>query len=895
MRHLTFGSQRSTYKICILVNDIRRDDIRREYVTPYGLREDDIIVIDLHQTPGKKSTPAAERVQYITEELAPVLNDLKVEYLIVGDGDYFKTLTKAARVDPALGYMLDTEFGDWKVTYVPNYRTVFYDPVKVGQKISAGINAVISWMNGTYRDPGLDIVKVAAYPETLHEISAWLEDLLKMDCDLAIDIEAFSLKHYDAGIGTICFAWSKTEGIAFPVDILDDPEHSAQCRVLLRSFFERFLRKAIYHNIGYDVYVLIYQLFMDHILDNEGMLHGLDVMLRNWDDTKLITYLATNSCAGNELSLKIQAQEYAGNYAQEEIKNIRAIPLPQLLQYNLVDGLSTWFVHEKHYAKMVRDEQLEVYETIFKPAMVDIIQMQLTGLPVSMKRVKQVKQILSAASDNAVARMKALPLVQQFEYQRLEDHTAKKNAEWKNKRMTVDEMAELAQTHEETRKQTTFNPNSAPQLQALLYEQLNLPVISRTKEKQPSADGETLESLKNHTKVPDILTLLDALIEFKAVDKIVGTFIPAMENAQQGPDGHHYLFGYFNLGGTKSGRLSSSNPNLQNLPANVTMVVSQILLDMFGDELKPFIKKGKLVLGKLIKWCFQAPPGWFFAGIDFASLEDRISALTTKDPNKLKVYTDGYDGHSMRAYAYFGDDMPDIVDTVESINSIQDKYPAERQDSKAPTFAMTYQGTYITLMTNCGFSEEKAKSIEARYHELYKVSDEWVAAKLDEAAKKGYVTIAFGLRLRTPMLAQVIRGTSKTPFQAEAEGRTAGNALGQSWCLLNSRAGSEFMDKVRKSEFRNAIKPCAQIHDAQYYLVRDDIDAIHFANENVVKACEWQDHPDIWHDEVKLGGEFGIFYPDWSQEVTLPNGATPEEIREVFERHVLENEIQIAA
>jgi hypothetical protein len=65
-------------------------------------------------------------------------------------------------------------------------------------------------------------------------------------------------------------------------------------------------------------------------------------------------------------------------------------------------------------------------------------------------------------------------------------------------------------------------------------------------------------------------------------------------------------------------------------------------------------------LGGLIKSCFKAPPGWLFVGLDFASLEDRISALTTKDPNKLKVYTDGYDGHSLRAHSYFGEQMSDV-------------------------------------------------------------------------------------------------------------------------------------------------------------------------------------------------------------------------------------------
>ena len=63
----------------------------------------------------------------------------------------------------------------------------------------------------------------------------------------------------------------------------------------------------------------------------------------------------------------------------------------------------------------------------------------------------------------------------------------------------------------------------------------------------------------------------------------------------------------------------------------------------------------------------------------------------------------GYDGHSLRAYAYFGEQMPDIVDTVESINSIQHKYKPLRGDSKAPTFLLTYGGTYMGLMKNCGF------------------------------------------------------------------------------------------------------------------------------------------------------------------------------------------------
>lgn len=74
-------------------------------------------------------------------------------------------------------------------------------------------------------------------------------------------------------------------------------EFNAPVRSLLRSFLA-LKKKAIYHNIAsFDTYILIYQLFMSDLLDTEGLLNGIDVMLRDWDDTKLITYLATNKKA----------------------------------------------------------------------------------------------------------------------------------------------------------------------------------------------------------------------------------------------------------------------------------------------------------------------------------------------------------------------------------------------------------------------------------------------------------------------------------------------------------------------------------------------------------------------------------------------------------------------
>ena len=856
MRYIT-SQDTGKYPIAILGHQIRREEMIKTYLLPNDLSMEDFIFIELHSAPGKKKTPAREIKEFIQQELQQVLDDAETQYIICTDSDYFKILTKEAKAEANLGYVCDSVWGKQKVIYTPSYRQVFYDPPVVKSKIAQGMDALLNHIRGQYAEPGQGIIEFEAYPDTPEKIKAWLDQLLEMNKPLAIDIESFGLKHYNAGIGTITFCWSKTQGIAFNVDY--EPIKGATeapygrinrndiVRNLLREFFIKYTQRQMYHNISYDVYILIYQLFMDNLIDTEGLLHGMEIMLRNWDCTKLITYLATNSCAGNHLSLKEQAQEYAGNYAQDDIKDICLIPNEQLLRYNLIDGLCTWYTYEKHWDTLIADDQLDVYNNIFKPACEDIIQMQLTGMPMNMETVNQVAEEMETDRNQALKTIRESKLMKNFTLMLRQEWVDDKNAKLKKKQVTLADC------------DIEFNPNSGPQLQKLLFDYIGLPVLGLTKSKQPATDGDTIKALRTHTQSEDVKELLNALIDYKLVDKIITSFIPAFRNAQPGPDGWHYLFGNLNLGGTVSGRLSASEPNLQTIPS--------------GSK-----------YAKKIKKCFEAPPGWIFCGLDFASLEDRISALTTKDPQKLKVYTDGYDGHSLRAYAYFGEQMPDIEDTVESINSIQHKYKSLRSDSKAPTFLLTYGGTYMGLMKNCGFSEEKAKLTEKRYHDLYVVSDAWVQAKLDEAAKTGYVTAAFGLRVRTPLLAQVLRGTCKTPYEAEAEGRTAGNALGQSWCLLNNRAGSEFMRKVRASEFRLDIRPCIHIHDAQYFMIRDNMDTLQYTNKHLVEAVNWQDHPDIAHPEVGLGGELSLFYPTWANEIEIPNHATPEEVHQIIQK-----------
>lgn len=895
MRHIIY-EEADSHPVAVLIKNaaFNTQEIRSVYVDPMvkkGVPLSQFIGVSLAYNASGKAT-----VGYIKDylnTLMPALVSVGVKLIYCADANYFKVLTKQQKAEANLGYVLPCKlegYEDMQVILGVNHKSLIYDPANE-PKLDRSLLTLADELAGAYQAPGQNIIHHAEYPSTLAEIADGLNKLLDYD-QLTCDLEAFSLRFNEAGIATIGFAWNQHEGLAFPVDYVpftdetveqrlsllghtveqgkDETDeafakrcagiaqiyhgyqrHNPAVKVLLRKFFEEYRGTLIFQGCTYDTKVLIYELWMKDLLDTHGLLKGLDILYRDIHDTKIIAYLATNTCAGNKLGLKELAHEFAGNYAQDEIKDVRKIPLPQLLEYNLVDDLSTWFAFYKYYPIMVTDHQEPLYHDLMMPSQKVITQTELTGMPLNPQSValarKKLERIMVDQESTLIGNLsvhKTEEILTQRAWQKDYDDR-------RNKAKNPDK---ILPKNRDTFPRKVFNPNSGQQIQVLLYEVMGLPVIDYTDTKQPATGGETLEKLTHHTQDPVIIGVLNALQGWAEAAKILSTFISAFERAIDKGDGVVWLHGNFNLGGTKSGRLSSSDPNLQNLPAGSTY-------------------------GKLIKECFQPPEGLLFCGADFNSLEDYISALTTKDPNKLKVYLEGYDGHCLRAFSYWPEKLPGIVETPESINSIKKLYEGIRSASKSPTFALTYQGTWHTLVNNLGFPEADAKRIEANYHELYKVSDAWVQDKLDQASIDGYVTCAFGLRLRTPLLSQVVRGKRSTPYEAEAEGRTAGNALGQSYGLLTNRALNEFMQKVWQSRYRYDIRPVAMIHDAIYLVIKDDIEVVEWVNRELIKSMQWQELPEIQHDTVKIGAELDIFHPTWASPMTIPNYANQEDIR----------------
>ena len=618
----------------LILSDGNPDEIKRYYCDPLGVTDYQIVKIWKY----KKKTPVTDIKTCLQEQVYPKITTYTPNYVLVADSEYFKVMAKVTKPDAYIGYF----FGDtFKFLYVPSYKQIFYHPEETKEKITRALDSIKASEQGKYCSPGSNIIKDEYYPSTTKDIAVMLKSLANRPI-LTCDIETYSLKHVDAGLGSICFCWDKHSGCAFKIDKSSDSKNQ-EVRDLLKEFFINYKGTLIFHNIAFDVTVLIYQLFMKDVLDQEGLLNGLDIMLKNWEDTKLITYLCTNSCSGNNLGLKYQAQAYAGNWAQDEISNIDKIPEEDLLRYNLIDGLSTWFVYEKYKDTLVVEKQDKLYREIFKPTTKDIIQMQLTGIPLNYNKVLEAEQKLNDDKNQALSVITANKYVIKFKEVLNQEAVDKYNSTHK-KQITLADVDE------------SFNPNSGIQIKKLLYDLIKLPVINLTESKQPATDGDTLKALLNHTTDKDVLGLLQALIDYSAVEKILSAFIPTFKKATPASDGRRYIYGNFNLGGTVSGRLSSSKPNLQQIPAT-------------GSK-----------YAKLIKSCFQAPKGWLWVGLDYASLEDHISALVTKDPNKLKVYTDEYDGHCLRAYSYWKNLMPNITAQLDEIHKEGKVYKVTNDD-----------------------------------------------------------------------------------------------------------------------------------------------------------------------------------------------------------------------
>ena len=250
-----------------------------------------------------------------------------------------------------------------------------------------------------------------------------------------------------------------------------------------------------------------------------------------------------------------------------------------------------------------------------------------------------------------------------------------------------------------------FNLNSGPQLGRVLFEKLKLKTGRRTKTGF-STDQAVLEELAQSHPLPA------RLLEYRALSKLKSTYLDALPLVVDPRDGRVHTT--FNQAGAATGRLSSSNPNLQNIPMRSPQ-------------------------GREIRRAFVAPEGRVLVGADYSQIELRVMAHLSGDPNLIEAFRSGEDVHASTARKVFG-----VTGELD---------PALRARAKVVNFGVMYGMGPRSLSQQMGIGLTEAQEFIRGYFRVYARVRAFLDATLEEARRRGYVETLFGRRRYLPGLA----------------------------------------------------------------------------------------------------------------------------------------------
>ena len=378
---------------------------------------------------GAKNRERLELIQDIQE----LYNPFKA--VMCANPEMFKTLTKKEPKGKD-GIACDSPLG--KCFIIPVWEAIMYNPAqeprldfikeRVEEFIATGFSSIL----------GSDVLQDVTYILRDSGTTTYSDAFNKLQTydALTIDIETTHLHHYAGIIKSIAFAWDKHGGIA--MEVSDDPSIKER----LKQFFLTYKGKKIFHNASFDTMFLIYHCFMKDLEDWNGMLEGLHCVYNNLEDTKIIAYLALNSCSIVSLKLKDLSHEYAGDYAQDDIDDCSNIPLDRLLPYNLTDCCATWYVYEKYAPKMRQDNQEDLYLTLMLPSLKTLAETQLVGFRLNPKKVNDLSTFLYSDQYRLEDILKRNTLIQTFEEQLRKEAVIQYNNTHKKKKKTLQDFTE---------------------------------------------------------------------------------------------------------------------------------------------------------------------------------------------------------------------------------------------------------------------------------------------------------------------------------------------------------------------------------------------------------------------------------------------------------------------
>ena len=247
----------------------------------------------------------------------------------------------------------------------------------------------------------------------------------------------------------------------------------------------------------------------------------------------------------------------------------------------------------------------------------------------------------------------------------------------------------------------TFNLDSPKQLQALLFDELGLPAVVKTPKGQPSTNEEALEAIADQHELPRVI------LEYRGLAKLRSTYtdkLPEMIHPETGR-----VHTSYHQAGAATGRLSSSDPNLQNIPIRT-------------DD------------GRRIRRAFVAPPGRKLVACDYSQIELRIMAHLSGDPGLVGAFESGADVHKATAAEVFGRKIDEVTSN-------------ERRAAKAINFGLMYGMSAFGLARQLSIGRGEAQDYIALYFSRYPGVRDYMESTRQQARDKGYVETVFGRRL----------------------------------------------------------------------------------------------------------------------------------------------------
>ncbi|MFN1532543.1 DNA polymerase I [Vibrio jasicida] len=562
------------------------------------------------------------------------------------------------------------------------------------------------------------------YETILDEASfnAWL-DKLKASELFAFDTETDSLDYMVANLVGLSFATD--EGIAayVPVthDYLDAPQQLDRDWVLeqLKPILEDEAQSKVGQNLKYDASVLA-----RYGIEMKGIKH----------DTMLASYVY-NSVAGkhdmDSLALRflqhscISFEQIAGKGKNQLTFN--QIDLDEASPYAAEDADVTLRLHNRLFANIEQDEKLKtVYEEIEMPLVPVLSRIERTGVLIDDMK-------LSAQSVEIAARLD-----------------------------------ELEQKAYEIAEQE-FNMNSPKQLQALLFEKMGLPVIKKTPSGTPSTNEEVLQELALDYPLPKLI------LEYRGLAKLKSTYtdkLPKMINPSTGR-----VHTSYHQAVTATGRLSSTDPNLQNIPIR-------------NEE------------GRRIRQAFIAPTGYKILAVDYSQIELRIMAHLSGDQALLDAFRDGKDIHAATAAEIMGV-------SIDQVSSEQ------RRRAKAVNFGLIYGMSAFGLAKQLGIPRGEAQAYMDKYFERYPGVMQYMEDTRSTASAQGYVETIFGRRLHLPEI------QSRNGMRRKAAERAAINAPMQGTAADIIKKAMLLVDEWIQQEGNGRVKLLMQVHDELVFEVEE--------------------------------------------------------------------------